>query len=85
MTSKRTRASRGLIVTLALLTALPLLSVNMFLPFLGVMAADFVVGYDLMALTMSTYLLFTAGIQLIAGPIADRYGRRPVILAGLLL
>ena len=80
-----TRASRGLIVTLVLLAALPLLSLNMFLPSLGVMAAEFVVGYDLMTLTMSTYLLFTAGIQLIAGPIADRYGRRPVILAGLLL
>ena len=85
MTSEHMRASSGLMVTLVLLAALPLLSLNMFLPSLGVMASEFVVGYDAMALTISTYLLFTAGIQLIAGPAADCYGRRPIVLIGLLI
>ena len=85
MTSKHMVASRGLLVTLVLLAALPLLSLNMFLPSLGVMASEFVVGYNAMALTISTYLLFTAFIQLIAGPAADRYGRRPIVLIGLLI
>ena len=85
MTSEHKRASLGLLVTLVLLAALPLLSLNMFLPSLGVMASEFVVGYNAMALTVSTYLLFTAFIQLIAGPAADRYGRRPIILIGLLI
>ena len=44
MTSEHMRASRGLLVTLVLLTALPLLSFNMFLPSLGFMASEFVVG-----------------------------------------
>ncbi len=85
MNSENTRASRGLMVTLVLLAALPLLSLNMFIPSLGVMASEFEVGYNAMALTISNYLLFTAGIQLIAGPAADRYGRRPVVLIGLLI
>ena len=85
MTSEHMRASRGLLATLVLLAALPLLSLNMFLPSLGVMASEFAVGYNAMALTISTYLFFTAFIQLIAGPAADRYGRRPIVLIGLLV
>ena len=85
MTSEHMQASRGLLETLVLLAALPLLSFNMFLPSLGVMASEFVVGYNAMALTVSTYLLFTALIQLIAGPASDHYGRKPIVLIGLLI
>ena len=38
-----------------------------------------------MALTVSTYLLFTALIQLIAGPASDHFGRKPIVLIGLLI
>ncbi|MGA0229106.1 MAG: MFS transporter, partial [Paracoccaceae bacterium] len=85
MTSENKQASVSFMATLVLLAALPLLSLNMFLPSLGVMAEEFKVGYDAMALTISTYLLFTAVIQLIAGPVADRYGRRPVVVFGLMI
>ncbi len=83
MSKQKTTASVGLMITLLLLAALPLLSLNMFLPSLGVMAQEFDVGYDAMALTISIYLLFTAVIQVISGPIADRFGRRPIVLIGL--
>ena len=36
----------SLLFTLILLAAVPLLSLTMFLPSLGVMATDFQVGYD---------------------------------------
>ena len=85
MTSETKQASVSFMATLVLLAALPLLSLNMFLPSLGVMAEEFKVGYDAMALTISTYLLFTAVIQLVAGPVADRYGRRPVVVFGLMI
>ena len=49
------------------------------------MASEFAVGYNAMALTISTYLLFTAFIQLIAGPASDHYGRKPIVLIGLLI
>ena len=74
-----------LIVTLILLTAVPLMTLNMFIPSLSVMAEDFEVGYDTMALAISLYLAFSAVIQIVAGPLADTYGRRPVLLAGLLV
>lgn len=71
------------IVTLTLLTALPLMSLNMFLPSLGVMATEFEVGYDTMAFVVSGYLAFTALLQVLSGPVADRFGRRPVLLISL--
>ncbi len=73
------------ILTLILLISVPLLSLNMFLPSLGVMAGEFRVGYDTMSLAVSGYLAFTAVIQILAGPVADKYGRRPVLLASLVL
>ena len=73
----------NIIITLTLLTAVPLMSLNMFLPSLGIMAQDFNVGYDTMAIAVSGYLMFTAVLQLLAGPVADRFGRRPVLLASL--
>ncbi len=75
----------GLMLTLTLLTAVPMLSLNMFLPSLGDMAGEFQVGYDTMALAVSVFLVATAVIQLLSGPVADRYGRRPVLLASLVL
>ncbi|MDA9989502.1 multidrug effflux MFS transporter [Paracoccaceae bacterium] len=73
----------SLLFTLILLAAVPLLSLNMFLPSLGVMATDFQVGYDEMAFAVSGYLAFTALIQILTGPLADRLGRRPVLLVSL--
>jgi len=72
-------------LTLVLLTAVSLMSFNMFLPSLGVMAIEFGVGYETMALSVSCYLAFTAILQLVVGPIADRYGRRPVLLTSLVI
>lgn len=73
----------NIIITLTLLTAVPAMTLNMFLPSLGIMSQDFNVGYDNMAIAVSGYLVFTAMLQLLAGPVADRFGRRPVLLVSL--
>ncbi len=75
----------GMAVTLALLSAVPLLSLNMFLPSLGVMADDFGVGYDSIALTFSLYLAFTAIFQVCSGILADRFGRKSVLIWCMLI
>ncbi|MEE2774341.1 MAG: MFS transporter [Pseudomonadota bacterium] len=75
--------TRTLLLTLVLMTALPLLSMNMFLASLENIAAEFDVGYDVISVALSAYLLFTALIQIILGPIADRFGRRPVLLTSV--
>ena len=69
--------------TLILLTALSTLSLNMFLPSLANIARDLEAQYVLVSLAVGGYLAVTAVIQLIAGPLSDRLGRRPVLLAAL--
>jgi DHA1 family bicyclomycin/chloramphenicol resistance-like MFS transporter len=71
------------IATLILITGLAALSLNIFLPSLPSMAAYFKVEYGLMQLSVSLYLAMTAVIQIFIGPISDRFGRRPVLLAAI--
>ncbi|MDP3340907.1 multidrug effflux MFS transporter [Frigidibacter sp.] len=71
------------IATLVLLSGLGALNMNMFLPSLPGMARDFGVEYSVMQLSVSAYLAVSAVVQLLVGPLSDRYGRRPVILGAL--
>ncbi len=73
------------ILTLILISGLAALSLNIFLPSLPSMAAYFGVEYHLMQLSLSGYLAMTAVMQLFIGPVSDRFGRRPVMLATSLI
>ncbi|MEL7525593.1 MAG: MFS transporter, partial [Pseudomonadota bacterium] len=73
------------LVTIILLTAFSPLSLNMFLPSLGTIAVDLQTDYALVSVAIAGYLAATAVIQLVVGPLADRYGRRPVLLVALVL
>jgi DHA1 family bicyclomycin/chloramphenicol resistance-like MFS transporter len=69
------------IVTLVLLTGLSALSLNVMLPSLPSIAAWYGADYGVVALSISAYLGLTAVLQLGLGPLSDRFGRRPVLLA----
>lgn len=71
--------------TLVLLTALPVLTLNMFLPSLPAMTVALGTDEAGLALAVSGYMIFSAVLQLVIGPVSDRIGRRPVALAALLL
>lgn len=71
------------LTTLALLTALSALTLNMFLPALPSMARDLAARDSVVALTVSAYMLVSALFQLALGPLSDRLGRRRVMLASL--
>ncbi len=73
------------ILTLTTLAGIGALSMSIFLPSLGAMSDHFGVDYGVMQLAVSGYLFATAAIQLIAGPLSDRFGRRPVTMVALLL
>lgn len=73
------------LITIILLTAFSPLSLNMFLPSLGHIAEDLQTDYALVSVAIAGYLATTAVIQLIAGPLADRFGRRPVLLVALVI
>ncbi|MCC6305003.1 MAG: multidrug effflux MFS transporter [Rhodobacteraceae bacterium] len=73
------------IMTLVILAGLGALTMNIFLPSLPGMAAWFGVDYRLMQLTVPVYLGVNAGLQVVVGPLSDRYGRRPVMLVALVV
>lgn len=56
---------------------------DMFLPSVPVIALAFDAAPGTAQLTVTTYLLGLAIGQLVWGPVSDRYGRKPVLLAGL--
>jgi len=71
--------------TLVLLSGLSIASLNMFLPSLANIAAAFQADYALVNLSIAGYAAMTAALLLVIGPLSDRFGRRPVILAGLVI
>lgn len=79
----RTASSKPRLSTLILLSALAILPVNFFLPSLPGMATEFDVAYGVMGLSLAAYAGVSACLQLVLGPLSDRFGRRPVILWAL--
>lgn len=73
------------LVTLVALAGLSTLAMNIFLPSLPGMAAWFKVDYAVMQLAVSLYLAGSAVLQILVPPLSDRFGRRPVILAALVI
>ena len=73
------------ILTLILLTGMQALAMTIFLPSLSNMTAYFHTEYRIMQLSVAVYLAVNAVLQLIIGPVSDKYGRRPIILGGLIL
>ena len=77
--------SGGLIFLLGALTGLTALSIDMSLPALPTLAGSFHTSVDQAALTLSMFLAGYSISQLFYGPLSDRYGRRPLLLVGLVL
>jgi len=73
------------LATLILVAGLSALSMNIFLPSLPGMATYYEADYKILQLSVALYLLINAILQMLIGPIADKAGRRPVILWGVSL
>lgn len=77
---------RELVVLVALLLGLNAISIDMMLPALQQIGADLgEADANRRQMVITTFLLGFGVTQLIYGPLVDRFGRRPVILGGLLL
>jgi DHA1 family bicyclomycin/chloramphenicol resistance-like MFS transporter len=69
--------------TLVLMAIIGIVALNMTLPSLAQMAGDFDITYAEASLSISLFMIVTAVLQLLVGPIADIVGRRPVLLVSL--
>ena len=58
---------------------------HILVPVLPLIGADFAVSRGTIQLTITLYLFAIAGGQLLYGPVSDRFGRRPTLLAALFL
>lgn len=70
---------------LALLSAVAPLSTDMYLPAFPAMAIEFDTSASAIQLTLTTFMIGLALGQLVLGPLSDRLGRRPLMLAGTLV
>ena len=75
----------GLMAILAGMTAFAPLSIDMYLPALPAMARDLAAAPASGSLTVASFYVGLCLGQLIHGPLSDRLGRRPPLIAGLAL
>ena len=61
------------------------LAIHILVPSLPGLQSIFDTNYATVQLTLTLYFFAFAGAQLIYGPLSDRFGRRPVLLAGMAL
>lgn len=70
---------------LAGFAALAPLAIDMYLPAITPLAHDLGTSVEQAGASVSIFLFGIAGGQLVAGPLSDRFGRKPLFLSGLVL
>lgn len=75
--------SKGFLIWLAGLSVLGFLATDMYLPAFAAIQQDLNTEASAVSASLSLFLAGFAFAQLMWGPMSDRYGRKPVLLAGL--
>jgi MFS transporter, DHA1 family, multidrug resistance protein len=75
--------SKIMLLMLVVMTGVAPISLYMLVPALPVLATTFGRDISVAQMTVSLYMVGIALSQLIMGPLSDKLGRRPVLLAGL--
>jgi len=75
----------GLMVLLVAVSGLNPIAVNMFVPAMPEIMRGLGTDHAMIQLVLSAYLFSTAAAQLTLGTLSDRFGRRPVLIGGLIL
>ncbi|MBV7486959.1 multidrug effflux MFS transporter [Bordetella sp. BOR01] len=79
------RSLPGWLVLMGMLTAIGPFSIDMYLPAFPAIAGSLQVPRGDVERTLAAYLIGLAMAQVVYGPLADRYGRKKPMLAGLAL
>src|SRR6202163_1601360 len=75
--------SRMMLLLLVAMTGVAPISLYLLVPALPLLASTFGRDISIAQMTVSLYMVGIACSQIIMGPLSDRFGRRPVLLAGL--
>ena len=78
-------ARRPSLAILIAVTAIGPLALNIFIPAMPGMATVFDTDYATIQFTLTLYLFGVAISQLFMGPLSDRFGRRPILLGGIVI
>jgi DHA1 family bicyclomycin/chloramphenicol resistance-like MFS transporter len=77
--------NKQLLPLLILMVIFSPLAIDIFLPALPIMAEELVVSMPQIQWSITIFILSMGFGQLISGPLADRYGRRPIALGGIII
>lgn len=83
--SQKYLGEKGLIVLIAFLSAFIPLSTDLYLPALPRMAENFNAAPSLINLTLILFFIFYAAGSLFWGPLSDKFGRKRILLIGLVI
>lgn len=75
----------GLITLITLLSMIPPLSTDLYMPALPQMSKYFGVSTTLISFTMTIFFIFMAIGILVLGSISDKYGRKPILLTSIII
>jgi MFS transporter, DHA1 family, multidrug resistance protein len=75
--------TRTMLLLLVAMTGVAPISLYMLVPALPLLAKNFSSDISIAQMTVSLYMVGIACSQILMGPLSDRFGRRPVLLAGL--
>ncbi|MFN3171481.1 MAG: multidrug effflux MFS transporter [Hyphomicrobiales bacterium] len=84
-TADMSLAKRPSTFLLVLIVSISPLTMHIYLPSLPGLAADLQASDAQVQLTLSVYLFAVAVTQLIIGPLSDRFGRRPMLIWGMVI
>ncbi len=80
-----THLSKGLILLLATVSALGPVAMQILLPAIPIIKESFAVSTAVAQLTLSLSMAAIALATLAYGPLSDRYGRKPVLIVGMII
>lgn len=80
---QKTLGKTGTLVFLALISAFPPLSTDLYIPAMPRMVEALATSHTKVNMTLSVFFIFYAGGLLFWGPLSEKFGRKPILLTGL--
>ncbi len=80
-----TKTQKTVLTSFILMVIAAIFSSDSYVPSLPAIAISLKTSHELVRFTLTVYLLGLAFSPLLLGPVSDKYGRRPILLGGLMV